>query len=148
MANDDVINLGGQAFPVKGFTRGNSVSEFETGIKIGRATYDQREHAFFLVLDDFSAGFGHRRLDIRDELGTFWDSSKTNAPDLRRPSHFTLVPRHRVTAIDTLPDNVGPPARWKSDQNWIYTGEFIYFSIGRCLYQMSYAISESAPFTI
>ena len=95
MANDDVINLGGQAFPVKGFTRGNSVSEFETGIKIGRASYDQREHAFFLVLDDFSGGFGHRRLDIREELGTFWDSSpatSTRSPDSTRPGHLTLSP--------------------------------------------------------
>ena len=44
MAHDDVIQLGSQNFPVMGLSRANAISEFETGIKIGKATYDQREH--------------------------------------------------------------------------------------------------------
>ena len=41
---DDYITLGGQNFPVHGFSRANMVSEFATGLKIGKATYDDREH--------------------------------------------------------------------------------------------------------
>lgn len=89
---DDVITLGGQNFPVRGVIKSNALAEFEQGLKIGKATYDQREHAFFLVLDDFSAGMGHRRLDIREELGNFWDVASTNMPDLRRSGHMTLPP--------------------------------------------------------
>lgn len=44
MAHEDTIVLGGQNFPTVGTVQGNSISEFETGIKIGKATYDQREH--------------------------------------------------------------------------------------------------------
>lgn len=87
---DDTITLGGQVFPIMGASQGNAISEFESGIKVGRVTYDQRENAFFLVLDDFSGGFGSRRLDIREELGTFWESDEDSSPDLRRPGHMTL----------------------------------------------------------
>lgn len=41
---DDVITLNGQNFPIRGMSRGNALSEFETGLKIGAATYDNREH--------------------------------------------------------------------------------------------------------
>ena len=99
---DDSISLGGQRFAIKGPVRVNAVSEFEAGVKIGPATYDQREHAFFLVLNDFSGGFGHRRLELRDELGTFWDSNAENSPDLRRAGHITL-PMAQSTVTPTAP---------------------------------------------
>ena len=105
---DDVITLGGQAFPVKGMVRGNAVSEFEAGIKIGAATYDSREHAFFLVLDDFSGGMNHRRLNIRTEQGTFWESLDTNAPDLRRAQHITLPPLQGNVTMASLSANSVP----------------------------------------
>ena len=44
MAHEDSITLGGQLFPVRNWSVGNAVSEFEVGIKIGPATYDAREH--------------------------------------------------------------------------------------------------------
>lgn len=99
----DEIELGGQLFPIKGFARGNAISEFESGIKIGAATYDQREHAFFIVFDDFSGGFGHRLLDIRNELGTYWDSDPDNSPDMRRKGHITLPMVQELHNPDTNP---------------------------------------------
>ena len=103
MAHEDAITLGGQSFFVKEMSRGGPVSEFQAGIKIGKATYDDREHAFFLVLDDFSGGFGHRRLDIREELGTFWDADQDNPADLRRAGHMTLPPAINSITPATFP---------------------------------------------
>ena len=40
---DEVITLGNQNFPIMSMARSNAVSEFETGLKIGKATYDNRE---------------------------------------------------------------------------------------------------------
>ena len=135
MAHDDNITLGGQTFPIKGFVRGNSVSEFETGIKIGKATYDSREHAFFLVLDDFSGGFGHRRLDIREELGTFWESLKTNAPDLRRPGHITLPTVMTARAVSANPTAIDLSVT-AGDYPWCRLADNSYvFGIGNSIYR-------------
>ena len=50
---DDIITLDGVDFPVSGPIVARAISEFTAGLKIGPATYDEREHAFWLVLDDF-----------------------------------------------------------------------------------------------
>jgi len=41
---DNSIFLDGIEFPVDGPIRGTAISEFSTGLKIGKATYDEREH--------------------------------------------------------------------------------------------------------
>lgn len=133
---EDAISLEGQIFPISGMVRGEPVSEFETGVKIGRATYDQREHAFFLVLDDFSGGFGYKTLDIRDELGTFWDSNPENAPDTRRPRHITLGPVTRQVALAPTTVPVMPSLD-KVDYGYVaLDSRFIYFVVGNAVYAL------------
>ena len=97
----DYVELGGHRFAIVGLVREQSISEFTTGIKIGPATYDEREHAFFLVLDDFSGGFAHRILNVREALGTHYDN--TGGVDLRRPRHVTLPPLMTSIAPDKQP---------------------------------------------
>ena len=41
---DNTITLDGVVYPVDGPIRGTAISEFSTGLKIGKATYDEREH--------------------------------------------------------------------------------------------------------
>lgn len=96
----DEITLDGVKYPVTGFGRVLSASEFETGIKVGPASYDNREHAFFHVFNDFSGGLGYRTLNVRDEQGTFWSSDSL---DTRRPSHITLGPYYESVSPDTDP---------------------------------------------
>jgi hypothetical protein len=104
--HDDTVELEGLTLFVQGPIVGASVAEFTTGLKIGKATYDEREHAFWLVLDDFSGGFGHRTLDIREALGTHWDND--GGVDLRRPRHVTLpAKRHTLVEATNLPTNTG-----------------------------------------
>ncbi len=50
---DNKITLDGVEFVVNGPIRAGMASEFSTGLKIGKATYDERLHAFWIVLDDF-----------------------------------------------------------------------------------------------
>ena len=50
-------------------------------------------------MDDFSGGFGHRRMDVREELGTFWDVDSTYMPDLTRQGHWTLPPEQGTVTI-------------------------------------------------
>ena len=93
--DDDTIQLGSQILAVRGAVTANAISEFEAGIKVGPATYDNREHAFYIVMDDFSGGFGTRFQRIRDEQGVFWDvtdAEGNNAADTRRAHHVTLPP--------------------------------------------------------
>ena len=90
MSHADAITLGGQSFAVKGPIVAQPLSEFTSGLKVGRATYDEREHAFFLVLDDFSGGIGYFRTDIREALGTAWDNP--GGVDIRRPRRILLPP--------------------------------------------------------
>ncbi len=95
------IFLDGIEYPVHGPIRGTSISEFSTGLKIGKATYDTREHAFWTVLDDFSGGFGHRILDVREAGGTHWDND--GGVDTRRPKHVTLPPKRMTVDPDNDP---------------------------------------------
>lgn len=50
---DNTITLNDVELIVQGPIRGGIVSEFTTGLKVGKATYDEREHAFWMVFDDF-----------------------------------------------------------------------------------------------
>lgn len=86
--SDDIIYLNDTAFIVEGPIRAGAISEFTTGLKIGAATYDEREHAFWAVLDDFSGGIGAKVMDIRGAGGTHWDN--VGGVDLRVPQHITL----------------------------------------------------------
>jgi hypothetical protein len=69
---DNSIFINDIEFLVEGPIRAGAISEFTTGLKIGAATYDEREHAFWAVLDDWSGGIGSRILDIRGAGGTHW----------------------------------------------------------------------------
>jgi len=89
VAHEDFITLAGQTFHVEGPVLGKPGSEWTTGLKVGKATYDERVHAFYLVMDDFSGGFGRRRTDIRVNPDTFFES---DGVDLRRAGHVTLPP--------------------------------------------------------
>ncbi len=134
---DDVITLGGQALPVKGNVQANAASEFETGIKIGPPTNDQREHAFFLGLNDWSGGFGSRRVDVREELGTFW-YPEDNSPETAFAGRVTLPARQTFVELAEgirpstgVPMQVGVP--WaKVDINGL--GDSYCFGIGDSIY--------------
>lgn len=97
----DHIILAGTTFPCDGIQAGKSVSEFTAGLKIGRATSDDRQHAFYNDFDDFSGGFGFRQLDIREALGTHWDNP--GGVDLRRPRHITLPPKRYTVQASANP---------------------------------------------
>lgn len=100
---EDTFTLAGIEFIAAGPIRVGSISEFSTGLKIGEATYDEREHASWLVLSDFSGGFGHRRLRIREAGGTHFDN--IGGVDLRQPRLVTL-PGQRVQSAPT--SNLNP----------------------------------------
>jgi len=86
----ETITLASQSFFVDGPVRPAAAGEWTAGLKIGKATYDERLHAWWLVLDDFSGGMGYRELDIREALGTVWEDA--DGVDLRRAGHVTLPP--------------------------------------------------------
>ncbi|KKN84454.1 hypothetical protein LCGC14_0289160 [marine sediment metagenome] len=96
---DDTITLNGVKLAVNSPIRAGMVSEFSTGMKVGKATYDERLHAFWIALDDFSGGFGFRQLDVREAGGTHFDN--VGGVDLRRPRHITLPARR---------DTLDPPS--------------------------------------
>lgn len=98
----DKVTLNGQDYPIRGPIQSEIVSEYQDGFKVGKISYDVRENAFFYVMDDFSNGFGHRRSDIREDTGYFWDSSKLQSPDLSRPGHVTLGPAKTVSTPTAL----------------------------------------------
>jgi hypothetical protein len=112
MANqgNDIV-LGGVTFRVKGPVVGKPISEFTTGLKVGRATYDERLHAFWLDLDDLSGGWGARSMDVREELGRVYDNGGL---DIRRRGHVTLPPLQTWTAIATAPTSFSYATRWPS----------------------------------
>ena len=104
---DDTIFLDRVEFPIDGPIRGTAISEFSTGLKVGKATYDEREHAFWAVFDDFSGGFARKILDTREAGGTHWDND--GGVDLRRPRHITLPPKRVTLDPDDDPDNMAYP---------------------------------------
>lgn len=136
----DSITLNGATLLVKGIQAGKPVSEFTSSLRVGRATYDDRQHAGFTVLDDFSGGFGHRQLDVREEVGTHWDNE--GAADLRRSRHITLPPKRYLVAANAQPTNfrvsaeildgavIGVPA----DDPGV--NSYLYFGAGDSIYRM------------
>ena len=100
MAQEDTITLDGQTYIVQGPVVGRSMTEWSAGLKIGRATYDDREHVFFLNLDDFSGGIGTRKVDLREALGGFYDNP--SGVDVRRSRHITLPPERAETSLGTM----------------------------------------------
>ena len=52
--------------------RSGMVSEFATGLKVGKATYDEREHSSWQIFEDFSGGFGFLETEVREAGGTHW----------------------------------------------------------------------------
>ncbi len=138
----DHVVLNGTTLLCDGVQAGKSVSEFTSGMKIGRATYDDRQHAFYTVLDDFSGGFGHRQLDIREALGTHWDNP--GGVDLRRARHITLPPKRYVISTDNDPAKmlvssailssaiIGTPRRTRGAG---YTS-YYYYAAGDTIYRM------------
>lgn len=110
---DDVIQLGGVYFPIKGVSVVDAISEFETGLKIGPATYDNREHAFYLIMDDFSGGIGTRFRNVREELGSYWFAGQDNAIDARRAKYMCLPPK-QTNVTDTSPTAHSLEAYWET----------------------------------
>lgn len=100
-AAGDYITLNGTTLLVQGIQAGKPASEFTSGLRVGRASYDDRQGAFYAVLDDFSGGFGHRNLDIREALGTHWDNP--GGVDLRRARHITLPPKRYIIGASAEP---------------------------------------------
>jgi len=102
---DDTFQLGPTAgdldtYCVYGPILARAITEFSAGLKVGRATYDEREHCFWLVLDDFSGGVGYKKLDMREQLGTCWDN--VGGVDIRFGGRVILPPD-----IDTLAASPG-----------------------------------------
>lgn len=101
----DSIVLNGTTLLVKGIQAGKPISEFTSGLRVGRATYDDRQHAFFTVLDDFSGGFAHRIFDIRESIGTHWDNA--GGVDLRKSRLMMLPPfGYRLNTNSNDPTNM------------------------------------------
>lgn len=98
---DDTIILNGVELPVISPIQPGLVSEFSTGLKVGSASYDEREHAYWTVFDNFSGGFGFRQADVREAGGTHWDN--VGGVDLRRPRHITLPPRRNTISAANNP---------------------------------------------
>jgi hypothetical protein len=134
--SDDVVELGGYKFVVTNGVRGQSASEFQTGLKIGAATYDSREHAFFLVLDDFTGGFGHRILDVRTALGTHFDNS--GGVDLRRSRHITLPPLRTDIHVSSNP--IGDMGLFFVEHTMLVSdisgAALLYFGVGNSIFTL------------
>lgn len=139
----DSITLNGTTLLIQGIQAGKPVSEFTSGLRVGRASQDDRQHAFFTVLDDFSAGFGYHELDIREQLGTHWDNP--GGVDLRRARHITLPPKRLLYEADAQPTAmllsneildgaaIGVPADDPDDNSYYYYGA------GDSIYRMAAA---------
>lgn len=98
MSNDDIITLGDTQFPITGGIVANAASDFEAGIKVGKAGYDNREAAFFIVMDDWTGGFGSKILNIREELGTYWFSGP-KSPETSYAGRVTLPLKQEYIGI-------------------------------------------------
>lgn len=137
MSHEDFLTLDGQTYLITGPVAGRAISEFSSGFKIGKATYDDREHAFYLVLDDFSGGIGFHRVDAHEALGGIWDS--VGGIDVRRANHITLPPE-RTTLTGATTANLS----FISNRNSmllsdISGAEFLYAGAGSKVYRMDAA---------
>jgi hypothetical protein len=135
--NDDIITLGGVQFPITGIVTASAASDFETGIKVGKVSYDHRENAFFLVLDDFTGGFGSQYLDVREELGTYWYAGSQNSPETAYPGRVTLPLRQRYIPIP----GVVNAYTVDTDRNpaWLERENYYLFAVADKLYSINSA---------
>lgn len=136
----DYITLNGTTLLAQGIQAGKPASEFTSGLRVGRATYDDRQGAFYTVLDDFSGGFGYKNLDIREALGTHWDNP--GGVDLRRARHIILPPKRYIVSASAEPTNMlisaeildgaamGVPADTSA------TSTYTYFGAGDRIYRV------------
>lgn len=142
---DDTFQLGPlgdlDTYCVSGPILARAITEFSAGLKIGKATYDEREHAFWLVLEDFSGGVGYKKLEMREQLGTCWDN--IDGVDIRHEKRVVLPPD-----IDTLAGSpaaydygcVGPVGRMPYILSAIGGASgHLYLGIGDEIYQMDSA---------
>lgn len=102
----DIVYLGGQAFPVRDIVKGSGIVEWESGVKVGPANYDTREHSFFVVLNDWTGGFGYKVLNVRDALGTYWFSNPLNSPYIQT-GRVTLSLKQEFVSM-TTPTTITP----------------------------------------
>ena len=97
---DNTITLNNVAL-IATSVRSGMVSEFATGLKVGKATYDEREHSSWQIFEDFSGGQGFLEAEVREAGGTHWDNK--GGVDLRRPRHITLPGRRNTVNPDFDP---------------------------------------------
>lgn len=144
----DKITLNGSDYYIKGPVIAQPIAEFESGLKVGSATYDNRENAFYLVLDDFSGGIGRRRLNIREALGTIWDGVAANSADTSRAGQVTLgpyqypmeIPASGPTANNMLTKPPSYPFVRAQDTQWLCgIGSAIYKSTSGLTWTRVYA---------
>ena len=141
----DYITLHGTTLLLKGPIAGKPVSELLSGLRIGRANYDDRQHAGYVVLDDFSGGFGYHNLDIREALGTHWDNP--GGADLRRSRHITLPPKRYRLSADTNPVAMqfsaeildGAAVAVPADSAAAGISSYLYLGAGDSVYRMNEA---------
>lgn len=135
MAHEDAITLNGQSYLIEGMVTGKAISEFSAGFKIGKATYDDREHAFYLALDDFSGGIGFHRVDVHEALGGIWDS--VGGLDVRRSNHITLPPERTTLAGATTANLSFSSNRNSMLLSDIGSAEYLYAAAGNKVYRMA-----------
>lgn len=111
-----------------------SSEKVEAGVKIGPVNYDNREHAFFTVLNDFTGGFGYKVLDIRDALGTYWFADPLNAPEFMT-GRVTLSLQQTFVPI---PNSSGV-SHWEGGTNalWLERNSYYLFAVNQYLYRLS-----------
>jgi len=139
--DEDKVTLAGTDFYTDGPAVGKPASEWTAGMKVGKATYDERLHAFWLVLDDFGGGVGHRKLDIREALGTIWDNE--GGIDVTRAGRVVMPPAS-ADADPTDPAKFEgryrvPSKPWCQSDLGAQSGGSCYFGFGNTLYHFEVA---------
>lgn len=130
---------------MRGLASSRAISEFQSGFTIGRATYSDREHAFYLPLDDFSGGIGFHRIDIHEALGGIWDNE--GGVDIRRERHVTLPPLRSTLTGFAAPTGVG----FGSDSRSLFPSsisgtELLYMAAGDKVYTVT--ATRTTPTTV
>ncbi len=104
-ASRTIIKIQGQEFMLSGPVAIDPASDFAQGIKTGPASFDTRLHSFFDAVDDFSAGVGYDRIDIREDIGVY-NSISTYPVDTRRSKHTHAAP-YLERIWSWIPDGTG-----------------------------------------
>jgi hypothetical protein len=101
-----------QRFYLSGPIAIDPASDFAQGIKTGPTSFDQRLHSFFIAVDDYSAGIGYDRVDVREDIGLYATSEL--GADTRRSKHMHAPPYlHRLMSTPNSVANSG----WLFDRN-------------------------------